>query len=144
MTTMRDSAMPPVLLLSVAVLICLASMLCGCQGRLRLMILNNSGEVAEVLVDGKSNTLLDGQSKKCKSPASGKIIVAWKEVNMTFAFPFASRPHSLNEYIDGDAMQVRVYLDLHKRLIVLPADAPYPEGEERVPPQAIVLEGVVE
>jgi hypothetical protein len=100
--------------------------LAGCQGRLHLLLYNDSRERVIVVSDQKQYSIRDKDIIRFRSPTNKILTIIWGTEKFSFAFPFNPRPHTLNKYMNGGKLEVRIQITSARRLLVLPDGTQFP------------------
>ena len=72
----------------------------GCQGRLRLVISNDTQDSLSLLSDGRIYIIPAEGQLTINSPEHRTLFVQTGQHTYRFSIPFGPRPHSLNTYVD--------------------------------------------
>lgn len=104
----------------------------GCQGRLDLIVTNNTNIEIVVMSDGETLSLHPGDTVRIGAPASRSLVLMSESASYQFGMPFNRRPHTLNAYID-EHLVARLQINSPVTMTILPVDS----TAQRTPPMSI-------
>ena len=93
----------------------------GCQGRLDLVVSNNTDVEIRVVSDGKTYFIPPGGKIRFGAPSDHSLFLKSEGMAYQFNSPFNRRPHTLNDYIDIHLI-TRIQINASDKITILPVD----------------------
>lgn len=117
------------------------ALITGCQGRLDMVLHNDSGETVVIVSDGHSHSLSDNNELRLRTPSDKDLILVWGGRTNVYALPFNPRPHTLNEYMNGGRLEIRIQIAADHTLLVLPDGVPFSASNTNLSAKVIRIAG---
>ncbi|MCO5060901.1 MAG: hypothetical protein M9954_16535 [Cyclobacteriaceae bacterium] len=92
----------------------------ACQGRLHLVLHNDSGVQITVLADEKKTLLPVNGVVTIKCPSNRILFLGREETLYKFILPLSPRPHSINAYINSGTLIAAVRVESVSSIYILP------------------------